>query len=94
MPPSRIQIATELQKPSHPAADPGPRLGLGYMVDGEDILPPGKSRGFGHGGYGGSYGHADPDNHLAIAFTNNLYSSRSAGNDIRTALYEALGIKK
>lgn len=94
LPPYRIKIATELQKPSNQVGEPGPRVGLGYMVDGEDELPVGKLRGFGHGGFGGSFGHADRDNHLALAYTNNLYSSRSAGNDIRDALYEALGIKK
>jgi CubicO group peptidase (beta-lactamase class C family) len=48
-------------------------MGLGYFLGGAGC-PELSSRpdAFGHGGYGGSLGYADPSRRLAVGFTKNL----------------------
>jgi CubicO group peptidase (beta-lactamase class C family) len=90
LPASRVREATQLQKPRlRPDAEP-PLRGLGYMV-GTNISEFGASpTAFGHGGYGGALGFADPARRLAVGLTKNLYSAKGAQgrvlNELRTAL--------
>ncbi|UQA97704.1 beta-lactamase family protein [Streptomyces halobius] len=69
--------------------------GLGYMLNHQGTAGP-NPRAFGHGGAGGSYAFADPENRLSFAYTMNKYGGDTSGTDPRnkgliTAVYEALG---
>lgn len=86
LPPERIRKATVWQKLT--AEDPL-RMGLGYMLGGEDSVMGGISA-FGHGGYGGSLGFADPATGLAFGLTKNLFSSAETVSKVVTALRENL----
>jgi CubicO group peptidase (beta-lactamase class C family) len=71
LPPSRIALACEAQKPAnYKEGDPLPGHRLGYSMDG--FL---SSKSFGHGGHGGSLGFADPVTGIAFGFTRNRYMS-------------------
>ncbi len=80
VPPDRIRIATKMQK-----LKDGTRInrGLGYGLGGDknSILGP-RHTAFGHGGYGGSIGFADPRYKFAVGLTKNLYSKNAAGGQI------------
>lgn len=70
LPPERIREATAWQR----LADETPlRMGLGYMIGGEDSVM-GNETAFGHGGFGGSLGFADPESRLVFGLTKNLFS--------------------
>ena len=47
------------------------RKGLGYLLGDNGIAMGGRSNSFGHSGFGGSYGFADPDYGLSFALTKN-----------------------
>jgi CubicO group peptidase (beta-lactamase class C family) len=71
LPPSRIALACELQKPNnYQEGDPLDKHRLGYAMDG--FL---SEQSFGHGGHGGSVGFADPVSGVAFGFTRNRYYS-------------------
>ncbi|MBL1092131.1 MULTISPECIES: serine hydrolase domain-containing protein [Streptomyces] len=79
-----------------PLAPPGFELrwGLGYMLNHQCRLGPNPAA-FGHGGAGGSYAFADPENRLSYAYTMNKYGGGTAGDDPRNgglvrAVYQAL----
>lgn len=73
LPHERVRIATEMQKPDHPENDDYPRTwGLGYILGGNGSLY-GDASAFGHTGYGGSFGFADPQCGLAVGLTKNLF---------------------
>ncbi|MFG2890902.1 serine hydrolase domain-containing protein [Streptomyces sp. NPDC048248] len=68
--------------------------GLGYMLNHEGHAGP-NPLAFGHGGAGGSYAFADPENRLSYAYTMNRYGGGTSGDDPRnrglvTAVYAAL----
>ncbi|MEV0371648.1 serine hydrolase domain-containing protein [Streptomyces sp. NPDC050636] len=70
------------------------RWGLGYMLNQGQAGP--NPLAFGHGGAGGSYAFADPENHVSFAYTMNKFGGDTTGDDPRnrglvTAAYEALG---
>lgn len=74
------------------------RRGLGYRL-GPDSGPRAGPNAFGHVGGGGSFGYADPDRHLAIAFAKNYYAynagpapARRAGPVMADAVFSALGL--
>ncbi|MFJ9469457.1 serine hydrolase domain-containing protein [Streptomyces caniferus] len=70
------------------------RWGLGYMLNHEGQAGPNRGA-FGHGGAGGSYAFADPENRLSYAYTMNKYGGGTTGDDPRNrglvrAVYRAL----
>ncbi|MCF3175693.1 beta-lactamase family protein [Streptomyces sioyaensis] len=70
------------------------RWGLGYMLNHQGQAGP-NPRAFGHGGAGGSYAFADPENRLSYAYTMNKYGGGTTGLDPRNAglvraVYQAL----
>lgn len=75
IPPARLALAVEPQIPWG-LEEYGPR-GLGYALNGNF----GES-GFGHGGYGGSNGFANPQAGLAVGITKNLFSPQGIHEEI------------
>jgi CubicO group peptidase (beta-lactamase class C family) len=71
LPPDRIRLATERQWPGNakPGGQPSGHR-LGYSVG-----TPFSAASFGHNGYGGSLGFADPESRLAVGFTRNRFVS-------------------
>ncbi|MFC8124290.1 serine hydrolase domain-containing protein [Streptomyces sp. NPDC057302] len=68
--------------------------GLGYMLNLYGQAGP-NPRAFGHGGMGGSYAFADPENRVAYAYVMNQMGGGTSGEDLRSvhlvgALYRAL----
>ena len=69
------------------------RFGLGFQLNRPPVFGP-SPRAFGHAGYGGSLGFADPDARLGFGYTPNQYLA-GLGDDPRRstvlrALYDAL----
>ncbi|MGA4845492.1 serine hydrolase domain-containing protein [Streptomyces sp. G5(2025)] len=69
--------------------------GLGLMPNQFGQAGP-NPRAFGHGGAGGSYAFADPENRVSYAYTMNRMGAGTSGEDLRSvhlvgALYKALG---
>ncbi|MER5254224.1 serine hydrolase domain-containing protein [Streptomyces sp. NPDC002855] len=68
--------------------------GLGYMLNLYGQAGP-NPRAFGHGGAGGSYAFADPENKVAYAYVMNRMGGGTSGEDLRSvhlvgALYRSL----
>jgi CubicO group peptidase (beta-lactamase class C family) len=72
------------------------KIGLGFWRA-SPAAPWGGQGSFGHGGAGGSYGFADPENALAVGYVMNkmaegvVVDPRSSG--LITAIYAALGAR-
>ncbi|MEI8198098.1 MAG: serine hydrolase domain-containing protein [Phycisphaerae bacterium] len=95
LPPARVRQATQLQRLDNGnyAEDRGLGYGLiGLPADKSTTTHPNGPVAFGHGGYGGANGFADPRYGLAVGLTKNLYSPRAGGNEIMAAVREMLGI--
>lgn len=85
---SEQAYAADLVLPMHA------RWGLGFMLSSPHLPLDPNHRAFGHGGWGGSLGIADPDRRLSWAYVMNKMSPGTTG-DLRpmgavTALYAAL----
>lgn len=80
--PERLALALEPQPPSD-LEGYAPR-GLGYALAGN--YP---QTGFGHGGYGGANGFADPQTGLAAGITKNLYSPQGIQGEVCDAIRTA-----
>ena len=91
VPPARITLATQLQRPTGPLPAAN-RVGLGYMLGGESDDMGRRDTAFGHGGYGGSAAFADPERHLAVGLTRNRFSAPDTGKQLIAAVREALGV--
>jgi len=52
-------------------------FGLGYQMLPGFAAPGSKDLPFGHGGYGGSLGFADPESRLAVGLTRNLFNKQN-----------------
>jgi CubicO group peptidase (beta-lactamase class C family) len=63
---------------------------LGYILSGEHGLLGPNPHAFGHGGYGGSVGMADPDAHVALGYVMNHMGNNLVGDPRQVALFTAL----
>jgi CubicO group peptidase (beta-lactamase class C family) len=88
LPPERIRLATEIQRPgnSQPGDQP-PGHRLGYSAG-----SPFSSTSFGHAGYGGSFGFADVESGVAFGFTRNRFVNDPTLPRIAEALKQALAL--
>jgi CubicO group peptidase (beta-lactamase class C family) len=70
------------------------KIGLGFWRS-SPVTPFGGEGSFGHGGAGGSYGFADPENGLAVGYVMNKMSMEMLGDTrahgLLKAVYEAVG---
>jgi CubicO group peptidase (beta-lactamase class C family) len=70
------------------------KIGLGFWRS-STVTPFGGEGSFGHGGAGGSYGFADPENELAVGYAMNKMSMDMLGDSrahgLLKAVYEAVG---
>lgn len=95
--PERVRIATTLQtEASDLVTGVAGRKALGYALGGP-LSPYGERiTAFGHGGYGGATGFADPDYRFAFALAKNRLAidmpGESAANRVASATRAALGI--
>lgn len=64
------------------------RFALGWGVGGPESAAGPRETAFGHAGYGGSYGLADPEAGLAIGFTKNYLTTGEVGE---TSTFRVLG---
>jgi CubicO group peptidase (beta-lactamase class C family) len=68
--------------------------GLGYIVNADKALYGPNPRSFGHTGYGGSFGFADPDARLSMGYAMNRMAATLAGEprgtNLVNAVYECL----
>ncbi|MDV6271048.1 serine hydrolase domain-containing protein [Rhodococcus globerulus] len=72
LPRARTTIATTLETDAYDRTHKTPvRRGLGYQLGDTGIAMGGRITSFGHSGFGGSYGFADPDYGLSFALTTN-----------------------
>ncbi|MHB8645205.1 MAG: serine hydrolase domain-containing protein [Thermomicrobiales bacterium] len=95
--PERVKIATALQTDADDVVLGMPvRKALGYWLGGP-LSPYGERiTAFGHGGYGGASGFADPQYRFAFALTKNRLAvappGESTANRVASAVRAALGI--
>jgi CubicO group peptidase (beta-lactamase class C family) len=70
------------------------KIGLGFWRS-SPVTPFGGEGSFGHGGAGGSYGFADPENELAVGYVMNKMSMEVLGDPrahgLLKAVYDAVG---
>lgn len=97
VPESRVAIGSKLQV-QELDANSGlmGRFALGWGVGHAESAAGTRESAFGHGGYGGTYGGADPDYGLAIGFTKNYLTMGEVGQTstykVLNAAREALGV--
>jgi CubicO group peptidase (beta-lactamase class C family) len=95
LPSERVRLATQRQMPTPPPAPgtTGPQFAaLGYWLGGENLDMGTRITAFGHGGYGGAMGFADPEYRLAVGVTKNFISKNGATVNILQRLRKALEI--
>lgn len=95
--PERVRIATTLQTDAEDVVLGLPvRRALGYAPGGPLSAYSERITAFGHGGYGGATGFADPEYGLAVALTKNRLAvsapGESTANKVATTVRRALGI--
>ena len=84
LPEARVRIVATPQ--SQHLADGG-KWGLGYQLGGDpESFYPASRAAFGHGGYGGSIGVADPELELAIGITKNRFNGDATVRKIIAAI--------
>jgi CubicO group peptidase (beta-lactamase class C family) len=72
LPAERVRAASELQVAADDASSGMPlRFALGFGLGGPDSAIGPRLTAFGHGGYGGAHGYADPEFGLAVGLTKN-----------------------
>lgn len=87
LPPERVRLATEPQRLAFPEnEDYCKTWGLGYKLGEPGSAYGETARAFGHSGYGGSLGFADPESGLAVGFTKNLYQDQPTARTLLDAL--------
>jgi len=93
LPPARVKVATVLQNPAGLKEEELPmRIALGYLVGGPQSVLGKRASAFGHDGYGGSMGFADPERGFACGLTKNLFSKNGAQAHVVGEIRKALGI--
>lgn len=87
LPTSRVHLAIEPQAPANPKGAYPDNQGLGYQFINDSALTVlgRRENAFGHAGFGGSVGFADPELRLAAGFTRNLLGER---NTLSVILHE------
>jgi CubicO group peptidase (beta-lactamase class C family) len=95
--PDRVRLATALRAEGLDASSGMPlRFALGYSLGGPDSSTGPRLTAFGHGGYGGAHGFADPEYGLAVGLTKNRLvvnaPNQGATWHILHAIRAALGI--
>jgi CubicO group peptidase (beta-lactamase class C family) len=91
LPSDRVRRATTLEVDGLDASDGSPsRFALGYGLGGPDSSMGPRSSAFGHGGYGGAYGYADPDFGLAVGLTKNRLVVDELGIDASRCILHAV----
>jgi CubicO group peptidase (beta-lactamase class C family) len=85
--PERVAQAMEIHTSPEDLKRGEQRRGLGYTLH-----EGGSPTGFGHGGYGGSLGYADPRHHLAVGITRNRFSPHNLSGQVTDLLRQALRI--
>ena len=93
LPPERVRLATALQTDAEDVVlGFAPRKALGYWLGGAVDAPMGaRPTAFGHPGYGGSHGFADPEVGLAFGLTRTTAGGVPA-LDIVRRVRDALGL--
>lgn len=89
--PQRVITATQMQRPALAQNEDYPKYwGLGYQLGAAGSIYGDTSRAFGHAGYGGSIGFADPVLGLALGLTKNLFGKedtpRLIVNELRSGM--------
>lgn len=84
LPASRVQVACARE--SNPSVETA-GFGLGYQVGNLEWF--GSSTTFGHGGYGGSLGIADPESGWAFGFTRNRFSEANSVQRVLESLRDS-----
>ena len=64
--------------------------GLGYIVNADKALYGPNPNSFGHTGYGGSFGFADPDARLSMGYAMNRMAATLAGEPRGAKLVQAV----
>jgi CubicO group peptidase (beta-lactamase class C family) len=91
LPSDRVRRATTLEVDGLDASDGSPsRFALGYGLGGPDSSMGPRPSAFGHGGYGGAYGYADPDFGLAVGLTKNRLVVDELGIDATRRILHAV----
>lgn len=96
LPPSRMAIATNPKIGTYNKnSTPNPTLwSLGYALNnGVSAMEEKKISPFGHGGYGGAMGFADPKHNLAVGITKNLFSKENIGPQVIQELRNSLRLE-
>lgn len=78
LPPHRIKLASEPQRPDEPEGEYPTDWGLGYKVGVQNTLS--------HGGYGGASAFGNPETRTAVGFTKNLFASQDSLTQILAIL--------
>lgn len=94
LPPKRISMATNPKNAAYDKTSAHPTVwALGYALnDGLGALENKRQSPFGHGGYGGSTGFADPAKSFAFAYAKNVYGKEGFVAPVLEEIRAALGI--
>lgn len=95
LPAERIRLATQptiVTKP--PAPENGKGMGLGYFLGGDANGMGSRKTAFGHAGYGGSLGYADPEQQLAVGLAKNLFGPQGGNTQILRGVRDAFGLSQ
>jgi CubicO group peptidase (beta-lactamase class C family) len=91
LPSDRVRRATALEVEGIDASGGTPsRFALGYGLGGLDSAMGTRLSAFGHGGYGGAYGYADPEFGLAVGLTKNRLVVDEPGIDATSQILQAI----
>lgn len=89
LPPERVRLATEEQVLENPSEEYPKDRALGYHLHPVNPMI-GPLRAFGHGGYGGSTGFADPNLRIAVGLTKNFFNLHNSPLSILEELYRGV----